>query len=96
MSSEHPALAKLRAMRPRFSQLGIERVRVFGSVARGEAREDSDIDLLVDFTKTPDLWTFMDVKDEFEQSLACRVDLVTSKGLHWALKDSILSEARDV
>lgn len=90
------SIDKLRALKPRFSEMNIRRMRVFGSRVRGDARPDSDIDLLVDFIKTPDLWTFMDTKADLERALGCRVDLVTPKGLHPALRDNVLAEARDV
>jgi predicted nucleotidyltransferase len=94
--SDNPYIEKLRAMKPNFGAMNISRLRVFGSQARGDANPGSDIDLLVDFIETPDLWTFMELRDNLEDKLGCKVDLVTPKGLHWALKDGILNEARDV
>ena len=93
---EHPALQRLRELKPEFPAMNIKRLRVFGSVARGEAGPDSDIDLLVDFVKTPDLFTFSGLRLDLEDMLHIPVDLVTTKALHPALKDRILQEARDV
>ena len=87
---------RLRRLKPRFSEMGIKRMRVFGSVARGEARSDSDVDLIVDLDRSVGLIEFAGIKRQIEESLDRPVDLVTERGLHRALKQDILSEARDV
>ncbi len=93
---DNPYIEKLRLMKPDFGRMNIRRLRVFGSQARGDAGTGSDIDLLVDFVETPDLFEFVGLKQDLEEKLGVSVDLVTPKGLHWALKDRILAEARDV
>jgi len=74
-------------------QHGIENVRVFGSMARGDANEDSDVDLLVSIPRGRGGWALggllMDVQDLVQR----RVDVVSDRGLHPALRDRILSEA---
>ncbi len=60
---------------------GISYLAVFGSQARNDAREDSDVDLLVEFKDTPGLIEFIQAKQQFEKVLNRRVDLVTKKGL---------------
>jgi predicted nucleotidyltransferase len=57
------------------------RVRLFGSVARGEDGPDSDIDLLVDFTKDSSLFDLMRLTRELEDLLGHRVDIVSAGGL---------------
>ena len=89
-------IERLRALKPRFKEMNIRRLRVFGSHARGDARPDSDIDLLVEFYETPDLIAFSGLQLDLEDYLGAKVDLVTPGGLHRALKDDILKEARDV
>lgn len=89
-------MRKLRALKPAFKELGLKRVRVFGSVVRGEAGPGSDVDLLVEFYETPGLLEFVGVKHDLEDRLGIKVDLTTQKGLHRALKDDILAEAQDV
>lgn len=68
---------------------------MFGSVARGDAGEDSDIDLLVDFEPDSSLFDLLHLTEELEQLLGHRVDVVSTGGL----KDrdgTILAEAVDL
>lgn len=94
--SDGRTIEKLKALKPRFSQMGLKRVRVFGSVARGDERPDSDLDLLLEFDGNPTLFDIMDVQQEIEKNVGRKVDIVTPGALHAALKDRILREARDV
>jgi predicted nucleotidyltransferase len=74
---------------------GARNVRVFGSVARGDAGENSDIDLLVDFEPDSSLFDLLHLTEELEQLLDHRVDVVSAGGL----KDRdrrILAEAVDL
>ncbi len=57
---------------------GVKSLSVFGSVARGEAGPESDIDLLVEFKRPVGMFEFLDLKDYLEKTLQHRVDLVTS------------------
>lgn len=79
--------------------LGVVRVRVFGSVAREQARSDSDVDLLVDFAASEPpagLLRLMRVKNLFEVLLERRVDVLTEGGLKPALRREILADCVDV
>ncbi len=69
---------------------------VFGSVVRGEARPDSDVDLLVEFDRPTGVFGLLDVKYRLEEILDLRVDLVGRSGVHPALRDRIFAEAVDV
>ena len=62
---------------------------LFGSYARGEADENSDIDLLVRFSK-PKGFDWIDAALEIEDTLGKKVDLVTEKGLNPHIKDNVL------
>lgn len=90
-------LEKLKNLKPHlFSEMGITRLRVFGSVGRGLSGPESDVDLLVEFEKTPSLLKLSGYKNRLEDHLGKRVDLITLPALHPALKDRILREAQDV
>ena len=71
-----------------------ENVRVFGSVARGEANEKSDLDLLVHFRAGASLFDLIDLKEDAEKLLGFAVDVVSDGGLSPYLKERILNEAR--
>jgi predicted nucleotidyltransferase len=72
---------------------GAYNLRVFGSVARGEARPDSDIDLLIDKGPTTSSWFPAGLVLELEEILGRRVEIVTEKALSPYLRDRVLSEA---
>ncbi len=75
------------------SQYHVTELSIFGSMARNQATPDSDIDVLVDFAKTPGLFRYVELKNHLEVLLGAPVDLVTRKALKRQLRDSILSEA---
>lgn len=77
-------------------QFDVKSLAVFGSVARGEATETSDIDLLVEFNRPIGLFEYIRLKYYLETLIGSRVDLVTPDALHPALRDSILNEAVNV
>jgi hypothetical protein len=72
---------------------GATNVRVFGSVARGEARQDSDLDLLVDAGPETSSWFPAGLVLDLEEILGCKVEVVTEKGLNPYLKERVLQEA---
>jgi len=71
---------------------GVKRASFFGSIARGEMTEDSDVDLLVEFEGRRSLLDLAHLKNELEDAVNRRVDLLTYKSLHPRLKDRILAE----
>ncbi len=73
---------------------GENALRVFGSVARGEDHEGSDIDLLVDMPMGTSLLQIVGLQHEIEDALGLRVDLCTERELHPTLRPRILAEAR--
>ncbi|BDP40880.1 hypothetical protein DAETH_08490 [Deinococcus aetherius] len=88
----------LREGEARWRAAGVTRVRVFGSVARGEAGVASDIDLLVDFGpgRAVGLLDLMRAKEVFEDLLRRRVDVMTEGALKPPLRGEILEDAVDV
>ena len=75
---------------------GVKNVRVFGSVARGEDRPDSDIDLLIDYENYQDPLDFVRFQGQVEQLMDRHVEVVMEDSLHWYIKDAVLAEARPV
>lgn len=73
---------------------GARNVRVFGSVARGDAEESSDIDLLVDMEPGRSLLDRGELIADLRDLLGRKVDVVTEEGVYWLLKRRILKEAR--
>lgn len=69
------------------------RVRVFGSVARGEDGPDSDLDLLVDFADGTSLFDLVHLGDELEDLLGVPVDIVSTGGLRGARGERMLADA---
>jgi uncharacterized protein len=72
---------------------GATNVRVFGSMARGDAGPDSDVDLLVDVLPGHSRWFPGGLLAELEQLLGRKVDVVEPEGLHWYVRDRVLAEA---
>ena len=72
---------------------GATNVRIFGSVARGEARQDSDLDLLVDTDPETSSWFPAGLVLDLEEMLGCKVEVVTENGLNPYLKERVLHEA---
>ncbi|MGY6499853.1 MAG: nucleotidyltransferase family protein [Acidimicrobiales bacterium] len=74
---------------------GVERLEVFGSVSRGEARLDSDVDVLYQLAPGATLgWEIESLADELSEALGRRVDLLSHKALHERLRDAVLAEAQ--
>jgi len=72
----------------------IGRLRVFGSFARGEDTEDSDVDLIAEFTSRKSLLDLVRIEREFSERLGRRVELATEGSLHPKLRDRILRDAK--
>jgi uncharacterized protein len=75
---------------------GAHNLRVFGSVARGEANESSDLDLLVAWEPGRSLLDHAGLVQDLQQLLEVKVHVGTEKSLHWYVRDRILREATDL
>jgi predicted nucleotidyltransferase len=72
---------------------GARTIRVFGSSARGAARDDSDVDLLVDLEPGRSLLDLIAIKQDLEDVLGRSVDVVTEAGLSPYVRQRVLAEA---
>ena len=90
-------IKSLRVKREEILQIaekyGARTVRIFGSVARGEADVASDLDLLVEMEPGRSLLDLGGLLMELQDLLGCRVDVVTEKGLRERIRDRVLKEA---
>lgn len=86
--------AKRREILEICTRHGARNVRVFGSLARGEAEAGSDLDLLVDVGADHTPWFPAGLIADLEEMLGCEVDVVTERGLREGVKEAILEEAR--
>ncbi len=75
------------------ARFGIEDIRIFGSVARHEAREGSDIDFLVEFPSGTSLLTHAAFERELAELLGCDVDVASVHGLKEHIRHSVIQEA---
>jgi predicted nucleotidyltransferase len=91
------AIVMLRGYLPEIKRnFGVRRISLFGSTARDEGREDSDLDLLVDFEDEPTFDSFMGLKLFLEDRIGRRVDMVTRQALRPRLLPIVEREAVDV
>jgi hypothetical protein len=86
-------LAILKAHGNELRQRGVKSLRLFGSVARGEASPESDVDLLVGFQASPSYSEFMKLRILLEDLLGAKVDLVTENGLRDRVRPQVDEEA---
>lgn len=88
------AIAKLKTHEIELKRLGVEHLYLFGSTARGEARDDSDVDLFFDYEKGKfGLFQLMDVKERTSGILGRKADIMTRDSLHRTLKSGIEAAA---
>ena len=72
---------------------GAHNLRVFGSVARGEAGPESDLDILVEMEPGKSLLDHIALMQDLEDLLQRKVDVVNERALHWYIRDRVLAEA---
>lgn len=95
MSKQDIKKAVCKAMENMPHKDAIRRIRLFGSHLHGDAKADSDVDLLVDFEKDAGIGFFelFDIQDKLKKELKKEVDLVTPKALSEFFRDEVLAEA---
>ncbi len=86
-------MEKLRESKPYLARrYGVSRIGVFGSYARGEEHAGSDMDILVEFARTPDLFEFFEIEEYLEEAVGVKIDLVRENALKPQIKGSVLDE----
>ena len=86
-------LGLLNTHRDRLDEFAVKALFLFGSVARGEATPESDVDLLVEFDRPVGLFTLLGLQSYLEELLGCSVDLGTPNSLRPHLRETVLREA---
>jgi len=87
------ALRLLKSHGADLRRFRVKSLRLFGSVARDDAAEDSDVDLLVSFEEPPGFSSFMKLRIFLEDLLGTRVDLITESGLRDRVRPHVDKEA---
>lgn len=71
----------------------VKRAAIFGSIARGDAKANSDVDLLIEYkSEDKSLFDLVDLKAELEKTLGRKVDIVTYNSIYWRLREQILAQ----
>ena len=78
------------------SKYGCTDVRIFGSVSRGDERDDSDIDFLVNIDENHTLLDMVGFQADLQKIFHRKVDVVQETSLHWFIKKQILGEAKPI
>jgi predicted nucleotidyltransferase len=88
------AIARLKQHETELKQRGVDRLYLFGSTARDEARDDSDVDLFFDHERGKlGLFQLMEVKERAARILGCKAEIMTRASLHPVLRERIEASA---
>jgi predicted nucleotidyltransferase len=91
------AIARLKQYESKLKELGVEHLYLFGSTARNEARQESDVDLFFDHPEgSLGLFKLMEIKEFTADILGCKADVMTRRSLHPYLRDRIETSAMRV
>ena len=90
----HEVIARLKAQEAELKRLGVLHLYLFGSAARDEARDDSDVDLFLDYEEGWfGLFDLMDVQERASDILGCKTDVMTRDSIHKVLRARIEASA---
>ncbi|NUO83355.1 nucleotidyltransferase family protein [candidate division KSB1 bacterium] len=78
------------------ARYGVRSLGIFGSFVRGDQKKRSDLDVLVEFHETPDLFQFLDLKEDLRNILGIKIDLVSKASLRGKIGTRILDEVVQV
>lgn len=91
--TKEEVLAVVAAHREALQELGVKSLELFGSVARGEATTESDVDFLVELSEKAGLFELIRVQHYLEDTLGRSVDIGTKRSLREELRESVLRDA---
>lgn len=93
MQSREEVFTTLRRLKGELAaRFSVSRIGIFGSVARGEQTEASDIDILVEFSRPVGFFTFLELEEYLSVTLGAPVDLVTPDALKPVIRDRVAAE----
>ncbi len=92
MKSKEEIIQTIKALHGELANFGVREIGVFGSIARGEQKQGSDIDVLVDFEDDADLFDLASLGLFLEERLGGKVDVVPKRALRKELRDSVIKE----
>ncbi len=94
---ENTTIEKLRSIIvPILKEHGVVKAGIFGSLARGDAKKGSDVDILIQFKGGKSLFDLAALEMELEKNIGRKVDLVTYNSVHPLLKERILKEEVEI
>lgn len=85
---------KIRKLVELLKKHSAKRIEIFGSYARGESKEDSDLDIIVEFSERKSLLDLVGIEQELEELLGIKIDLLTRKSISPYLIERIEKEAK--
>jgi predicted nucleotidyltransferase len=93
MASRQEVMARLRSLKGELAtRYDVREIGIFGSVARGDDDQKSDLDLFVEFGPDADLITFIGLWQYLEDIFGTRIDLVSKGGLRGDMRDSVIRD----
>lgn len=93
MITKEDILPRLKTLKPELrARYKVKEIGLFGSIIRGEQKETSDIDILVEFDQPIGFFKFLELEEYLSTQLGCKVDLVSKKALKPRIGSAILKE----
>jgi predicted nucleotidyltransferase len=92
MKNKEETVRAIKALQGELKKYKVRDIGLFGSIVRGEQKQTSDIDVLVDFADDADLFDFVGLGLFLEEKLGQKVDVVPRKALRKELRDGVLKE----
>jgi predicted nucleotidyltransferase len=93
MTTRHEVMTRLKSLKGELaSRYDVREIGIFGSVARGEDDNQSDIDLLVEFGSQADLITYIGLWQYLEDTFGTKIDLVSKGGLRSDMRDKVMQD----